>query len=283
MKTNKFLSLSALTFSVLMFFNCQDDSDQELTLLEEQPGFSEASSEVYPLTGNEKKVTKIFFGEKTEFSEVNNTLILGDMILSPEQVEESNLLEKGVIRRDRHWSKSGNYYYIPYTVDSSLPNKNRVTDAIAHWEGKTKIRFIERTNQSAYIHFKKGSGCSSAVGKTGSKQNITLGSGCSTGNTIHEIGHAIGMYHEQQHPDRDNYVTINFDNIESGKSSNFNKKSSSSVRTSTFDIGSIMMYGSYFFSKNGKPTIVRKDGSTFNIQRSALSSGDLSAIRLYYQ
>lgn len=119
--------------------------------------------------------------------------------------------------------------------------------------------------------------------KNGGRQNITLASGCSTGNTIHEIGHAIGMYHEQQHPKRDNYVTVNFNNIQSGKASNFNKRSSSSVRTSTFDIGSIMMYGSYFFSKNGKPTIVRKNGSTFNVQRRALSSRDLSVIKRYYK
>lgn len=282
MKTNKFFSLSVLTVSVLMFTNCQDDSNQEFTQQEQEPKISEASAEVYPLNGNEAKVTKMFFGEETEFSKVDNNLILGDMILSPEQVDESNHLAKGVIRRNRHWPKSGNYYYIPYTVDSNLSNKSRVTNAINHWESKTKIRFIKRTNQKAYIRFRSGSGCSSAVGRTGRRQNITLASGCTTGNTIHEIGHAIGMYHEQQHPKRDDYVTVNFNNIKSGKSSNFKKRSSSSVRTSTFDLGSIMMYGSYFFSKNKKPTIVKKNGSTFDVQRKALSSKDLNVIKRYY-
>ncbi|WP_025664408.1 M12 family metallopeptidase [Aquimarina megaterium] len=283
MKTSKLLSLSVLTLSVLLFTNCQTEDESVTTEINQESSKSEASAEVYPLTGNEKKVTKMFFGEETEFNEVDNNLILGDMILSPEQVEETNILEKGVIRRNRHWPKSGSYYYIPYTVDSNLPNKGRVTSAINHWESKTKIRFVKRTNQRAYIRFRSGSGCSSSVGRTGGRQNITLASGCSTGNTIHEIGHAIGMYHEQQHPKRDNYVTVNFNNIQSGKASNFNKRSSSSVRTSTFDIGSIMMYGSYFFSKNGKPTIVRKNGSTFNVQRRALSSRDLSVIKRYYK
>jgi hypothetical protein len=283
MKTNKFLSLSAFTLSVLMLTNCQTEDESVTTEINPESSKTEASAEAYPLNGTEKTISKDFFGVKTEFKEVDGNLILGDMILSPEQVEETNTLEKGVIRRNRHWPKSGNYYYIPYTVDSNLSNKSRVTNAINHWESKTKIRFVKRTNQRAYIRFRSGSGCSSSVGRTGRRQNITLASGCSTGNTIHEIGHAIGMYHEQQHPKRDNYVTVNFNNIQSGKASNFNKRSSSSVRTSTFDIGSIMMYGSYFFSKNGKPTIVRKNGSTFNVQRRALSSRDLSLVKRYYK
>ena len=58
--------------------------------------------------------------------------------------------------------------------------------------------------------------CSSAIGKQGGRQIIRLAPGCSRLIPAHEIFHALGRWHEQSRPDRDNFITINMNNIRAG-------------------------------------------------------------------
>src|SRR3954451_19224413 len=69
---------------------------------------------------------------------------------------------------------------IPYTIAPALPDQARVTDAIAHWESRTRFRFVVRTTEADYVTFRPGTGCSSAVGRRGGQQFVNLGSGCTT-------------------------------------------------------------------------------------------------------
>lgn len=48
-------------------------------------------------------------------------------------------------------------------------------------------------------------------------QNVSIGSYCDELSTVeHEILHALGFFHEQSRYDRDNYVTVQFENIQEG-------------------------------------------------------------------
>lgn len=177
---------------------------------------------------------------------------------------------------------------VPYTVDPNLPNAQRVPDAIAHWEANTNLKFVERTtaNQAQYanwVHFVDEGGCWSYVGMRGwGQQKISISAGCPLGSVIHEIGHAVGLWHEQSREDRDLFVTIHWENIIEGREHNFAQHITDGDDLGAYDYDSIMHYPRWAFSKNGQDTITPVDPNATIGQRNGLSPGDIAAVDMMY-
>ena len=167
---------------------------------------------------------------------------------------ESNRSRRAVANNVNLWVDG----IVPYVISSEFSSSKRaiIRDAMDRWEDTTCLRFVPRRSYNRdYIYFQNSDrGCYSYVGRQGGGQVINLErNSCETyGITLHEIAHAIGFWHEQSRPDRDDYVRIIFKNIKSGQSHNFMKRKDSEIDSfgSPYDYGSIMHYSDRAFVKS---------------------------------
>ena len=280
MKKLMHASLAGLLLAVA---SCQSDRE-DLAPVTTQATEDFVQEEAYPgLTGQFEKLSINGENVLAMHVEEREYVLEGDILISKEAYDNGRTEAVGVI--GRRWPNGVVYY----SIASGMPqiNRNRIQSAIAHWQKYTKVRFVARTNQRNYVLFNPtSSGCSANVGMVGGQQIINLSTNCSFGNTVHEIGHCLGLYHEHTRLNRDKHINIAFNNIQEGRENNFVRADliTDDVRdwAGNMSYSSIMMYSSYAFSKNGKRTITRKDGKAYTAQRNALSSTDIEGVNKMY-
>jgi len=234
-----------------------------------------------------------FSNKEVTFSDVRGKAVFeGDIILGRVAVLENNLqlghtpqvVAHGVGITGHRWPGG----LIPFQIAAGFPKEDRVRDALKHWEAKTSIRFVERTGANAneyrnYVEFVAGDACYSDVGMQGDRQEINLGPECGLGNAIHEIGHTVGLWHEQSREDRDAHVDIIWANIQPKMKHNFDQHIVDGDDWGVYDFGSIMHYRRDSFSVNGRDTIVPKQAGIKIGQRDGLSAGDVATVESMYR
>uniref|UniRef100_A0A2C9JMR4 Metalloendopeptidase n=1 Tax=Biomphalaria glabrata TaxID=6526 RepID=A0A2C9JMR4_BIOGL len=224
-----------------------------------------------------------------------------DMILTTQQYNalyESSFasVEQKVKRWKRKATRDQVYRWpkkeIPYEIVPNIfstSDMREINAAIAEWQNYTCITFRRATRSDEnYVSIDNGDGCSSRVGMIQRPQTLGLARGCRVkGIIIHELGHAVGFFHEQNRPDRDDHVTILKKNINSTALSNFRKYPVKAVNTYgvPYDYSSVMHYGGRAFSNNEGLTIQTKDPRYQNVigNREGLSFNDIKLASLMYK
>ncbi|XP_059369045.1 meprin A subunit beta-like isoform X1 [Carassius carassius] len=233
------------------------------------------------LTGN--TVIDVDNGKGQDIFEINEAagldLVEGDILINEGEYRNTILDEK------YRWPTT-----VPYVLDSSLDinAKGVVLRALEQYRLKTCIDFKPWDGEPNYIFVFKGKGCYSYVGnQRKGKQELSIGANCDDLGTVeHEFLHALGFWHEQSRSDRDDYVTIMWDQIEEGKEQNFNSydETVSSSLGVPYDYGSVMHYSKTSFSKGSEPTIVTKIPEFLDVigQHMEFSDSDLIKLNRLY-
>lgn len=280
--------IQGLLAFILTYTSCSDDQESnDDVLTEEAVDTTQSTLE-----------EKYFMGQKVPVrKEKNGTYSLGgsDIHLFETQVSDSpQLIDENPTPGDgktrlaiagfvRKWP--GNTIY--YVIDGlSAVVRSELQKSFDEWSSKTNIRFVERTNEANYVTIlntgENGNFGIASLGMNGSNGFIRLGTGATAFIIIHEIGHTLGYIHEHNRSDRDDFIRINFDNVDDGAEDQFFKNESAILVTNQFDINSTMMYGSFTFTKNGKPTITDLNGNLLPQGQAQISTLDVEGTNQLY-
>jgi len=157
---------------------------------------------------------------------------------------------------------------VPYRIRKdhfSREDRKMIYAGMKLWEKVTCVKFVRARSPDAkdtghehYIWIGNGDGCYTFVGYQNGAINheVTLTNSDEDGHCMipetvaHELGHVLGLQHEQTRKDRDSYIQVLFGDIKESDHVQFKHKEGHSRFGTPYDYCSIMHYGPQAFAKD---------------------------------
>lgn len=108
-------------------------------------------------------------------------------------------------------------------TNAAEKDRKTVFKAMTIFSNETCVRFVPKTEHHLeHIKFTKANVCGSTIGYRPNRSeplDVTYSSYCLKfpGAIQHELLHVLGLFHEQSRPDRDDYITVMWENIDPSK------------------------------------------------------------------
>jgi hypothetical protein len=186
------------------------------------------------------------------------------MLLAVEQMQAADLSQPQgaagfTVYRSHPWPDGELPVYFPAAITAG--ERALFMDACREWTRVAPgVRCVSPTGKDA-IEIRRGSVCRSTVGRylNTKTEYLELGPKCwNQATIIHELGHALGLMHEHQRPDRDTDVSVDFTNIEKDWAYNLDLFGTGD-EAGSYDFLSVMHYGQYTLAIDpSRPTMIAR-------------------------
>ncbi|HZR58614.1 MAG TPA: choice-of-anchor D domain-containing protein [Terriglobales bacterium] len=211
-------------------------------------------------------------GQPVTYQQINGRAIYqGDIILGhidPTPIVPASQGPKGKSVGTAYssylWPKVGDIATVYYVIDPNSGDVSNINAAISQFNSDFTgvIQWVQRTNQTVYVDINlNGTNTGQCEAEEGYQPNFTQpqpmggAANCTIGTLLHEMGHVVGLWHEQTRADRDQYVTVNYQNIIKGSRFNFDIIQDNIQNLGLYDYASVMQYPPFVQTRNGNPSL----------------------------
>jgi hypothetical protein len=150
--------------------------------------------------------------------------------------------------------------FIPYDISKLTPAQQAIAlRAMRRWtDTGARIQFVPRTTEVEYVNFTGNTNAGNNTSLVGFKKGVRADINITAfwwrqqeWMPAHELGHVLGFFHEHERWDRDQCVTIHYENIKPGRAPDYDwiPKTNWIVSSLPYDYESIMHYRICWTSK----------------------------------